>query len=493
MLPIKLSRANLSSLVPTVATPTYDVENISAGIVHLGFGGFHRAHMARYTHDLMGSTRDHGDWGIVGVGLLDGDRHMRDALLPQDCLYTLVERTATQDTASVIGSVCGVLHAQDNRAQLFDALDDARVRIVSLTVTENGYCMDRASGALDVDNPAIRHDIASPTEPVSAPGIIVQAAKRRMLARQPGFTALSCDNVQHNGHVLAGSVLALARLSSPDVVAWVEDNIHFPGTMVDRITPVTTSDDLLILRDEFGVDDAWPVFCESFRQWVIEDDFIRGRPAWEHVGAQFVKDVAPYEFMKLRLLNASHLAVAGLGQLSGYEFMAEAMADKKISAFMRALMDRETGQTLRPVPGIDLTLYKKTLIERFSNPKIRDTTQRVNTDAPLATLLDSARDRLKDDQSIDLLALAIAAWIKRVAGENDHGQPLDIRHPLAAPLRDKAREGRRDPGPVIGIRPLFGNLADDTRFVAPVSRWLERLYDLGTQGTLERALAEGSF
>jgi fructuronate reductase/mannitol 2-dehydrogenase len=257
--------------------------------------------------------------------------------------------------------------------------------------------------------------------------------------------------------------------------------------MVDRITPVTAEADIAMLADRFGVIDRWPVFSEKFTQWVIEDDFTAGRPAWEEVGAQFVADVAPYEFMKLRLLNASHLAVSGMGRLAGYVTISESMADPLIARFMGALMDRETGPTLPDVPGIDLAQYKATLIERFANPAIKDTVERVNTDAPLNILVDPIRDRLLAGAPVELLALALAAWLRRVRGEDEQGGAIDVRHPLAERLRAKAIEGGADPRPLLGITQLFGDTGADPRLQEPVGRWLGSLYAKGARETLAEA------
>ena len=368
-----LSRATLGALSPSVRTPGFDPSRVSPGIVHLGLGNFHRAHMARYTHTLM--ERDPGTlgWGILGAGLMPGDRRMADSLVPQDALYTLVERSSSVETTSIIASLAGIIFAGESSAALLDAIDDPRIRIVSLTVTENGYCLNRATKVLDPDHPLIRADLATPATPRSAIGIIVEAYRRRMAAGAAAFTAMTCDNIQHNGDVLRRAVLALAQLRDPVLASWIETHGAFPNTMVDRITPVTSPADIAWLEGAHGVADRWPVLCEDFTQWVIEDRFVAGRPTWEHVGAQFVPDVAPYEMMKLRLLNGSHLAVAALGRLMGYAYIHETMADPKLRAFMAALMDRETGPTLPLVPGIDLADYKATLIARFANTAIRDT------------------------------------------------------------------------------------------------------------------------
>jgi mannitol-1-phosphate/altronate dehydrogenase len=283
-------------------------------------------------------------------------------------------------------------------------------------------------------------------------------------------------------------VLAFAALRDPALADWIETNARFPSTMVDRITPVTTPADIASLAERHGVADRAPVVCEPFIQWVIEDDFADGRPDWDAVGAQFVADVAPYELMKLRLLNASHLAVASLGRLIGCQFIDEAMADRRVRAFMRALMDRETGPTLRPVPGVDLAAYKTALVERFANPAIKDTVERVNTDAPLSYLLDPIRDRLQAGASVDLLGLALAAWMRRVRGVDEAGAPIDVRHPLAAELRERAIAGGPDPGPLFGLSALFGDLGGSPALGKASARWLASLYEVGAAETLALAM-----
>ena len=487
MPPVPLNRASLAQLPPPVQVPRFDPARVRAGIVHLGLGGFHRAHMARYTHNLMELHAEALSWGIIGAGLMPADRRMHDSLVPQDNLYTLVERAADAETVTVIGALAGVLFSGDSSAELVQAIGQPDIRIVSLTVTEHGYCLNRATKQLDPQHPLVVKDLADAQRPSSAIGIIVEAYRRRREAGQPVFTALSCDNIQHNGTVLRDAVLALARLRDPALADWIAEHGSFPGTMVDRITPVTAEADIAALTQRCGIVDRWPVFAESFTQWVIEDRFPAGRPAWQDVGAQFVTDVAPYEFMKLRLLNASHLAVSGVGRLAGYTTIAEAMGDVLIRRFMTALMQRETAPTLPAVPGIDLAQYQATLIERFANPAIKDTVERVNTDAPLNVLVDPIRDRLRRGASVDLLALALAAWLRRVRGEDEQGQPIDIRHPLADELRAKAIEGGADPRPLLAITPLFGDTGSDPRLQQPVGRWLAMLYQHGAHRTLADA------
>jgi mannitol 2-dehydrogenase len=486
--PVALSRANLARLAPSVVRPVYDLSAVRAGIVHLGPGGFHRAHMARYTHDLMQLRPEAREWGIVGVGLLAADGRMREALAPQNWLYALLERQDDQEVATVIGALREVIHAAPDPAPALAAIDDPGVRIVSLTVTENGYCLNPATKRLDPSHPAIVRDLARGEAPGGAIGMIVEAYRRRRVAGRPAFTALSCDNIQHNGVVLRDAVLAMAALRDEGLASWIEREASFPGTMVDRITPITTPDDIAELAARFGVIDGWPVVSEVFRQWVIEDRFVDGRPAWEAVGAQFVTDVAPYEFMKLRLLNASHLAIACLGQLAGYVHVDETIRDDAFRAYMVALMDRETGPTLPPVPGIDLAVYKSELIDRFANARIKDTLQRINTDAPLNLLLDPIGDRLASGGGCERLTLGLAAWIRRLDGADDRGRPLTITHPQADLLRARAKEGGPDPRPLLAIRSLFGDLIESEVFVANLSSRLAILREVGAHAALAQTL-----
>jgi mannitol 2-dehydrogenase len=425
-------------------------------------------------------------WGIVGAGLMEGDQKAVDALAPQDWLYTLVERDADGETAKIIGSVAEVILAAGDPEPLLETIVRPETKIVSLTVTEHGYCLNRATKRLDLDHPAIRADIADPRRPQTAPGVIVEAYRRRMAGAGRAFTAMSCDNIQHNGHVLRRAVLDLAEAVDPALAAWIAEHGRFPSTMVDRITPVTQADDVVDLARRYGVEDAWPVFSETFTQWVIEDNFADGRPDWDRVGAQFVDDVAPYEFMKLRLLNASHLAISGPGRLMGYTYIDETMRDGDVRTYMGLLMDRETGPTLLPTPGVDIAAYKRQLIERFANPNIHDTVERVNTDAALNYLLDPIRDRLAQGQPIDLLAFAVAAWLRRMRGDDEQGAPIDIRHPLADLLRKRAIEGGADPMPMLRVDALFGDLAEDAVFTGVVAKWFGTIHADGVRVSLRR-------
>ena len=491
--PVQLAGKTLAELPAGIARPRFAPASVRPGIVHLGLGGFHRAHMARYTHDLMDARSDAFDWGIIGVGLMANDRRMWEALVPQDGLYTLVEREHENESATVIGSVCQVIFAGETSKAALNALVNPAVRIVSLTITENGYCLNPATKQLDIAHPTIMHDLSHPELPRSAIGIIVEAYRRRMAAGMPAVTALTCDNIQHNGAVLRGAVLELAQRRDRQLAAWIEANATFPSTMVDRITPATTPDDIGYLAAHYGVSDRWPVFSERFKQWVIEDDFVQGRPGWEIVGAQFVSDVAPYEFMKLRLLNASHLAIAGLGQLAGYVHIDETLNDESFRAYMQTLMDRETGPTVPAVPGIDLSAYKAQLLDRFANTRIKDTVERVNADAPINLLIDPILDRLQAGADTSLLALALAAWLRRVRSEDESGRPIRIVHPKADLLRSRAIAGGSDPRPLLSISSLFGELIRHPLLVSTVERWLGLLYGIGAKATLTLARREHHF
>lgn len=490
---IALSRAHLRRLDPAIGVPRYDPAQVRPGIVHLGLGAFHRAHMARYTHELMQAEASALGWGILGAGLLPGDLRTAENLAPQDHLYTLVERDGTTEIAAVIGSLAGMVFAGDGTAALLDRIADPAIRIVSLTVSEHGYCLEATTRRLDPGHPFIRADLANPSLPRSAIGVIVEALRRRRAEGLRPFTALTCDNLQDNGHVLQRAVLALARLRDPGLADWIEGEATFPNTMVDRITPATRPDHRAHLESRYGLHDATPVFAERFTQWVIEDRFVAGRPAWEDVGAQFVADVAPYELMKLRLLNGSHLAIAAPGRLLGHTYVHEAMAAPRLRGFMAALMDREVEPTLRPVPGVDLGAYKRSLVERFANPTIQDTVERINQAASPNLLLMPIRASLAVGGGVDLLALALACWMRRARGVDEAGAPIEVVHPLAALIRERAAEGGPDPGPLLGIEAVFGDLAREERLVAPLRRWLGLLYAQGTAAALDQAGREFGF
>ncbi len=484
----RLSLTTIAELPAGIARPAYDVASAGIGIVHLGIGAFHRAHQAVMVDDRLAAGE--GGWAICGASLRSPDTY--DALAPQDGLYTVAIRSGTGDALRVIGAVRRLLVAPQDPEALLGIMSHPMVRIVSLTVTEKGYCHDPASGALREDHPDIRADLATPLQPRSAPGFLVEALRRRRAAGVRPFTVLCCDNLPANGRTVEGVVCRLAALRDPELARWIEGEVAFPSTMVDRIVPATTNADRVMVAERLGLEDAWPVMAEPFTQWVIEDRFCNGRPRFEEAGAELVSDVAPYELMKLRLLNGSHSTIAYLGYLAGYETVAEAMGDPSFERLVRGLMDEEVTPTLPLPPGADLARYKASLVERFRNPALKHRTWQIAMDGTQKLpqrLLGTVRDRLKAGAPIERLALAVAAWMRYVTGVDEKGRPIDVRDPLSERLRRLADEA----GPVaerlapalLQIREVFGDdLATDPRFTGPVTAWLACLFRGGAKATV---------
>lgn len=481
----------LSQLSDQVRVPQYDRALVTNGIMHIGVGGFHRAHQALYMDSYI-EQNPGCDWGICGVGLLKYDAKMRDALQGQDCLYTLVERSPEKDTARVIGSITAYLFAPDNVQTVIDALANPQCKIVMLTITEGGYYVIEGSGEFDIEHPTIQNDLKNPNQPIGVYGYLTAALKQRRQKGISPFTVLSCDNIQGNGNIVSKMLTTFAKLQDPDLGQWIAENVAFPNSMVDRITPATTPADREMVAEQFAIDDAWPVVAEPFLQWVVEDRFSNGRPDWESVGVQMTDDVHPYELMKLRLLNTGHLLVGYLGSLLGYTYVHEAMADDLIRRAVKNLMDEVT-PTLQPLPDISFSDYKKTLIKRFSNPKIRDQLPRLclNSSAKLPKwMLGSLQDKLKQGGSIDYLGFTVAAWFRYLNGKDDQGNPLTIDDPMADVLTEKARAGGADPTQLLGLTEIFGDLPQSKPFTETVTRYLQQLYEQGTQKALTELLSK---
>jgi mannitol 2-dehydrogenase len=484
-----LSNAALPDL--GVPTPRYDRSAASVGIVHFGFGNFHRSHQAMYLDALM-ETGDGLDWGICGVGVLPQDAAMRDAMRAQDCLYTLVARHPDGSLEPrVVGSVLEYLFAPEDRDAVFARLTDPAVRIVTLTVTEGGYLKNPATGEFDAADDAVVHDVANPGDPHTAFGFVVEGLRRRRAAGVPPFTVLSCDNLQGNGDVMRQTVTELARLVDPELADWIGSDVVFPNCMVDRITPATTDADRTALTSEFGVEDRWPVPAEPFTQWIVEDRFPQGRPGLEAVGVQFVDDVGPYELMKLRLLNASHQALAYLGAPLGYVLVDETMRDARIREYLERYMADEAAPTLGDLPGIDLEGYMATLVERFANPGIRDTLVRLATDGsnrmPTFTL-PAIRANLAAGRPVRLGAAMCAAWAEywRLIGAGEIAGsevPDDVK---AEAMTTAACAP--DPAAFIAQRDLFGEVADDERFRSAFLEIRTSLAEQGVHPTLDALL-----
>jgi fructuronate reductase len=489
----KLSGASLGRIPQSVARPAYATDALGIGIVHLGIGAFHRAHQEIYTDDAIARAR--GAWGICGVSLRSPD--VRDRMTPQDGLYTAIEKSPAGVRRRVVGSVREVLFLGDEREQVRARLAARDTRIVSLTVTEKGYCHSPATGRLDASHPDIVHDLANPATPRSVPGLLVAALDGRRRAHGAPLTVLCCDNLPQNGALVAGIVVALASLRDPSLAEWIGREIAFPSTMVDRIVPATTADDIAQNDAALQLADAAPVVHEPFAQWVIEDRFAAGHPAWNQAGAAFVHHVEPYESMKLRLLNASHSAFAYLGYLAGHEFIYQVAAQPEFVAFMRRFTTDEVTPALVAPPGIDLAEYRETLVRRFANPALPHRTQQIAMDGSQKLpqrILATVRDNLAENRPIELASLAVAGWMRYVYGEDEHGAPINVSDPLAGDFAALANRHRGDPAGfaqgLLGLRTVFDeDLHNEPRFAGPVTRWLTNLFAEGAAKTVAKATA----
>nr|WP_054179226.1 fructuronate reductase [Trabulsiella odontotermitis] len=474
-------------LPDSVQLPSYDRQQLRSRIVHFGFGAFHRAHQALLTDRVLNATG--GDWGICEISLFSGDQLMTQ-LREQDHLYTVLEKGATGNQAIVVGAVHECLNAKlDSLAAIIEKFCEPQVAIVSLTITEKGYCIDPATGQLDVNQPRIVHDLENPQAPHSAPGILVEALYRRRARGLPPFTVLSCDNIPDNGHVVKNAVLGMAEKRSPALAAWIAEQVSFPGTMVDRIVPAATDASLNEIAALLGVADPCAISGEPFIQWVIEDNFVAGRPEWEVAGVQMVSDVQPWEQMKLRMLNGSHSFLAYLGYLAGFQHISDCMQNADFREAARRLMLAEQAPTLC-ITRVDLTSYADSLIDRFSNPALQHRTWQIAMDGSQKLpqrMLDSIREHLARHSAWPLLALGVAGWMRYVSGTDDAGNTIDVRDPLAEKIRQLVA-GSRDEERVTALLTLseiFGNdLPRDARFVAAVQQAWQRIADNGALNAL---------
>ena len=429
----RLSQVTLAAVPASIEKPRYDRSAVSPGIVHIGPGAFCRAHLCVYTDDVLAAGAT--DWGIVGADPLTPA--LRDALAPQDWLYTLLVRGPEGDSARIVGSLAGLLSIPDEAEATLRRMTDPCTRIVTLTVTEKGYCQDAATGELDESNPVIQADLAGTALPRSVPGLLTEAIQRRRQANIAPFTVLVCDNLAQNGTKVHRIVSRFAALRDPGLGRFIADQIAFPCTMVDRITPATRDEDRAKVTATYGYEDAWPVFTEPFRQWVIEDHFTAGRPRWEDVGALLVDDVLPFELMKLRCLNGSHSTLAYIGTVAGLESVAAAIADADLAAFVHRLWAEDLVPTVPPVPGTDITRYTAELEERFRNPAIRHLTLQIAMDGSQKLpprLLEPAMERLAAGAQPRCVAFVTAAWMRFLSGRTDVGATYTVSDPLAARL-----------------------------------------------------------
>jgi len=485
---VPLSATTLASLPPEASPAAYDRSSVTASIVHFGVGGFHRAHEAMYLDRLM---RDGTalEWGICGVGALPHDRRIVDTLTRQDGLYTLVVKHPDgHREPRVIGSIVEMMFAPDDPQAVVDRLADPRTRIVSLTITEGGYLVNQVTGEFDADDPAIRVDLAEGAVPRTVFGYIVAGLAARRAAGSTPFTVMSCDNLPGNGDVARRMMTAFARLKDPGLADWMDEHVAFPNSMVDRITPVTAPEDIERLAEEFGIEDGWPVVCEPFTQWVLEDRFTDGRPPLEDAGVQLVDDVVPYELMKLRLLNASHQALCYLGHLSGHRYAHEVCQDPLFVDFLLGYMEHEGSPTLPDVPGADLDAYRHQLIERFANPEVRDTLARLcaeSSDRIPKWLVPVIRRNLETGGEIERSALVVASWARYAEGVDEQGAPIEIVDRIKDRVMAAAARQGEDKLAFIRDRDLFGDLADDARFTEAYAAGLDSLHAKGARATLE--------
>lgn len=488
---LPLSDAALPDLPGSVRALGYDRAALSAGILHFGVGNFHRAHQAAYLNRLFAKGLGH-DWALVGAGVFEGERRGREVLAAQDWLTTLVEQEADSTSAEIVGSMIDYVEPANGTA-IIARLADPAIRIVSLTITEGGYFLDSADN-FDPSHPAIVADAAMPDAPKTVFGLILAGLRARRAAGLPPFTVMCCDNIPHNGAVTRRTLVGLARLSDPGFAEWIEATVAFPNGMVDRITPATTDRERAILAEEFGIADGWPVFCESFTQWVLEDDFPQGRPPLEEAGVQFVPDVTPFELMKIRILNGGHAVIAYPAGLLDIHFVHEAMQHPLIRAYLRKVEETEIVPAVPPVPGTDTRAYFDLIERRFSNPKIGDTVRRLCLDGSNRQpkfIIPTLRDALAGGGPIEGLALESALWCRYCAGTTDSGAKIAPNDPAWDSLQPVALQARERPQSWLEQRAIYGDLAGDPRFSAAFARWLGALWDDGTAAVLDDYISAG--
>lgn len=483
----------LERLPADVQRPSYDRTQLKTRMVHIGFGAFHRAHQALATDKLAAQG---SDWGYCEVNLNSGE--LIQALRQQDLLYTLTEMADETLHTRVIGVVTQALHGKsDGIEAVIEAMSQPEVAIVSMTVTEKGYCYMPSSGKLNPDHPDIVHDLAHPTAPRSLPGLILAAIIRRRERNLPPFSVMSCDNMPENGHVTRNVVTQLAERHSPALAAYIQTHITFPSTMVDRIVPAMTDAAFDTLSARLGSRDPVAVEAEPFFQWVIEDNFVNGRPAWENAGAELVSDVLPFEEMKLRMLNGSHSFLAYLGFLAGYDHISDCMADASYRQAARALMLQDQAPTLR-TQGVDLEAYANSLIARYENRAIKHRAYQIATDGTQKLpqrLLDSVRWHLRNGTSCDYLLLGVAGWMRYVSGVDEQGAPIEIRDPLKDRLADivaNSEEGAARVKALLGLKAVFGDdLLQHTAFVTRVTELYQQLVNQGARATVHALVTQG--
>ena len=482
--------SSTDDLPAEVARPAYARQERRHGIVHIGLGAFHKAHQAVYTDDALAAHSD--DWQIVGVSLRS--TAPAEELTPQNCLYTVIERRVAGTHARVVGSIAAALSLQNERQSVLDALCAENTRIVSLTVTEKGYGVDRRSGGVDPNHSAIAADLADPDTPESVAGLLVWALARRSAEGIPPFTVLCCDNLPENGVLVRSLLMDFARRTKPDLVDHIARDVSFPSTMVDRITPARGDTTLRLAEELIGKSDMAAVECEAFRQWVIEDDFPTGRPIWEAGGALFVDDVRPYEDMKLRMLNGTHSMLAYAGFLTGRKYVRDVMADNAL-AMLVARHLRAAAATLGPIPGIDLAAYAEELSRRFANPHLAHETYQIAMDGSEKMpqrIFAPTVDAIRLGQPIEPFAFAAAAWMRYTTGRTDEGEFYALRDPLQDGLKPARAEAVSAEGIMARVLGLPGLVPDVLARSDAWRRAVERDVAAMLKGGMAQTIREAS-
>ncbi len=489
---VPLRADTLGSLSAEIKKPLYRREDLTPGIVHIGVGNFHRAHLAWYLHRLMqqGQAKD---WAIVGAGVRPADAEMREKLLAQDCLTTLVELGPDGTSAEVCGSMIGFLPVEEGNGALIAQIANPSTRIVSLTVTESGYFVNPATGSFEQDHRDIAFDVAHPETPRTAFGAIVVALARRRATGLGPITIQSCDNLRGNGDIARSTIVSLACLTDPDLAGWIDANCSFPNSMVDCIVPATGPAEIGLARS-LGVDDAVPVTHEDYRQWVMEDDFCAGRPNWENVGATIASSVHGYETMKIRVLNAGHQVLANAGELLSVGTIAECMAHPQISAFFRKVQHEGIAPYVAPVPEKTPGEYIALIEKRFSNPAIHDTIRRVAYDGSArhsGFVVPILREALAAGGSVSGLSLVEALWARMCAGTREDGTTIEPNDPDWTDLLAAAEAARSRPRAWLEQRGIYGSLAEEPRFAEAFEKWLGVVWSEGTPAAIDQFLLGG--
>ena len=488
---MKISNATLGDLPANVARPHYDRATLTPGIVHVGCGNFHRAHMAVYLDDLFNLGEGH-DWALLGAGVREGDAKMRSALEAQDWMSSVTELEPGNHSARIIGAMAGFVPVEAGNASLIKAMSDPAIRIVSLTVTEGGYYIDPKTGTFSPSHPDIAKDAANPATPDTVFGAIVAALGARRGAGVAPFTVMCCDNVPHNGRVTRDAVVGLARLIDAELAEWIMSNVAFPNSMVDRITPATGPRERAMAA-AFGLEDASPVTCEPFRQWVMEDHFPTGRPALEKVGVTFTPHVDKFETMKIRILNGGHAIIAYPGGLLDIHFVHEAMEHPLIRAFLDKVETTEVLPIVPEVPGQDLNDYKALIIDRFANPEVADTVRRLCLDGSNRQpkfIIPSIRDQRAAGGAAEGLILLSALWCRYCEGTTDSGAVTEANDPNWEMLQARARRAKGDPAAWLAMTEVYGDLGQDAHVAARFAYWLDRIWAEGTAAVLTAYLAD---